>query len=230
MPRKLSKTPTASTTSGLSLHDIVPRSLRDPSLPLPRLVVFDLDYTCWPFWLDTHITPPVKPTADHGALTDRFGESFAFYGDVPAILQTLPRLRQLFGGDEAPADEPVKLAVASRTSAPSLARDMLKMLHLQPIPSSADSESAATGKPRKAIEVFDGGLEIYPSSKIRHFEAIHKRTGIPYEQMLFFDDESRNRDTETLGVTMFLVRDGVTWDEVDRGVAEWRRRRGIKSD
>lgn len=230
MPRKLSKTPTASTTSGLSLNDTVPRSLRDPSLPLPRLVVFDLDYTCWPFWLDTHITPPIKPTADHAALTDRFGETFTFYGDVPAILQTLPRLRQLFGGDDAASDEIVKLGVASRTCAPSLARDMLKMLHLQPIPSSADvagDGAAVAGKPKKAIEVFDAGLEIYPSSKVRHFEALHKRTGIPYEDMLFFDDEARNKDTESLGVTMYLVRDGVTWDEVERGVSEWRRRRGF---
>lgn len=122
----------------------------------------------------------------------------------------------------------MKLAVASRTSAPSLARDMLKMLHLPPpITSSADGlvEGAATGKPRKAIDVFDAGLEIYPSSKIRHFEALQKRTGIPYEEMLFFDDEARNKDTETLGVTMYLVRDGVTWDEVGKGVAEWRKRR-----
>ncbi|OTA64808.1 hypothetical protein K449DRAFT_463841 [Hypoxylon sp. EC38] len=66
-------------------------------------------------------------------------------------------------------------------------------------------------KPRKAIEFFDAGLEIYPSSKIRHFEALAKRTGIPCSEMLFFDDESRNRDTESLGVTMWLVRDGITW-------------------
>lgn len=233
MPRKLSKTPTASTTSGLSLYDVVPASLRDPSLPLPRLVVFDLDYTCWPFWLDTHITPPVKPTADHAALTDRFGETFTFYGDVPSILQTLPRLRQLFGsGDAIGKDkdrdrDTVKLAVASRTTEPGLARDMLKMLLLPPPPTSASEEpgAATAGKPRKAFDVFDAGLEIYPSSKIRHFEALQKRTGIAYEDMLFFDDEARNRDTESLGVTMYLVRDGVTWDEVERGVAEWRKRR-----
>ncbi|KAJ8117769.1 hypothetical protein ONZ43_g4125 [Nemania bipapillata] len=43
--------------------------------------------------------------------------------------------------------------------------------------------------------------------------------------MLFFDDESRNRDTETLGVTMWLVRDGVSWTEIESGIQEWRRRR-----
>lgn len=43
--------------------------------------------------------------------------------------------------------------------------------------------------------------------------------------MLFFDDESRNRDVEQLGVMMVLVRDGVTADVFDRGVADWRRRK-----
>lgn len=45
-----------------------------------------------------------------------------------------------------------------------------------------------------------------------------------YEDMLFFDDESRNRDTEKLGVVMRLVRNGVTRSEVDAGVREWRQR------
>jgi magnesium-dependent phosphatase 1 len=42
--------------------------------------------------------------------------------------------------------------------------------------------------------------------------------------MLFFDDESRNRDTERLGVVMWLVRDGVCAGAVDEGVRSWRKR------
>lgn len=54
------------------------------------------------------------------------------------------------------------------------------------------------------------------------------REGIAFEDMLFFDDESRNRDVEReLGVTFYLVRDGVTRAEIDAGVWEWRKRRGI---
>ncbi|KAF6806450.1 magnesium dependent [Colletotrichum musicola] len=221
MPKKLSKTPqggsasnltpSTSTTNSLSL----PRILTD-DLPLPKLIVFDLDYTLWPFWVDTHVSGPLKANASHSAAVDRHGESFGFYHEVPRVLYTLP----LAG---------VKLAVASRTSAPDLARDMLKLLHV-PAP-SADEPTLGGGsgkkeKPRRALDFFDGGLEIYPSSKIRHFEGIFRKTGIPFTEMLFFDDESRNRDTESLGVTMHLIRDGVSWAEIEKGVAEWRKRRG----
>ncbi|OZA61764.1 MAG: hypothetical protein B7X78_07040, partial [Sphingomonadales bacterium 39-62-4] len=79
-----------------------------------------------------------------------------------------------------------------------MAKDLLKMLHLRPggggvdgaggVAGDGDNNSSSSGvggggnvKPRRALDVFDAGLEIYPSSKIRHFEALHKRTGIRYE-------------------------------------------------
>lgn len=44
--------------------------------------------------------------------------------------------------------------------------------------------------------------------------------------MLFFDDESRNKNVEVLGVTMQLIKDGVTINEIDNGVRSWRKRYG----
>ncbi len=44
--------------------------------------------------------------------------------------------------------------------------------------------------------------------------------------MLFFDDEARNAEVESLGVTFVLVgSDGVTHSLFERGIEEWRRRR-----
>lgn len=201
---------TSSTTNPPSTSHL-PQFLTNPDLPLPRLIVFDLDYTLWPFWVDTHVTPPLKPNPAHSAASDRYGEDFAFYVDVPEILYALPRAG-------------VKIGVASRTSAPSLARDLLKMLHIPP-PHHAEQD----GKPEKtkrAADVFDAGVEAYPGSKLKHMEALSKRTGIPYSEILFFDDEARNRETESLGLTMYWVKDGVSWGEVEKGVNEWRKRRG----
>lgn len=244
---KLSRTGTAASTGSSSTNvsssaaaaAAIPASLTDPTLPWPKLIVFDLDYTLWPFWVDTHVTPPLKANAQHSAATDRHGEEYALYPDVPYILQLLPRAGMMIPATPptpttdgavpvppSPNTAPIKLGVASRTHAASLARDLLKMLHL-PAVSEAGVGSL---KSRRMGDVFDGGVEIYPGSKIKHFETLQKRTGIRFEDMLFFDDESRNMETETLGVTMRLVRDGVTWGEIEKGVEEWRKRRGYKKN
>lgn len=120
----------------------------------------------------------------------------------------------------------IPLALASRTFAPDLARDMLKALHV--IPSFTDNPAASKTKTVRALEYFDY-VQIFPSTKTQHFARIHGASSIAYEDMLFFDDEARNRNVETeLGVTFCLVRDGMTREEVDRGILAWRKRNGIK--
>lgn len=114
-----------------SSSTIFPSTLVD-SLPLPKIVVFDLDYTLWPFWVDTHATPPLKASSAHDHVKDRLGESYAFYTEVPSILYALRERGILVGA-------------ASRTSAPDLAREMLRLLHIQ------DKDV----KRKKAIDYFD---------------------------------------------------------------------------
>ena len=143
-----------------------------------------------------------------------WGESFAFYPAVSSIIY-------------ACKNHSIPLALASRTFAPDLARDMLKALHI--IPSFTDNPTASKTKTLRALEYFDY-VQIFPSTKTQHFARIHGVSGIAYEDMLFFDDEARNRNVETeLGVTFCLVRDGMTREEVDRGVWAWRKRNGVKS-
>ena len=221
------------------------------SLPLPSLIVFDLDYTLWPFWVDTHASPPLKPLSSSTsppythAARDKHGEEFAFYPHVPALLAALD------------AHPRVRVAAASRTGAPEVARDLLRMLQIPwfdvPVPAPVDSADDASsagstskkarekekarekalakdrgpgGKPRKAIEFF-GHMEIYPGSKKKHFAKLRETTGVEFGEMLFFDDEKRNREVEDLGVTMWWVPDGLDGGEFERGVGEWRRRRGV---
>lgn len=79
---------------------------------------------------------------------------------------------------------------------------------------------------KRAIEFFPY-RQIFPADKRQHFAELHKVSGIAYEDMLFFDDERRNRNVESLGVVMRLVENGVTSEEVDAGVMDWRKRHGI---
>ena len=144
----------------------------------------------------------------------RWGESFAFYPAVSSIVY-------------ACKNRSIPLALASRTFAPDLARDMLKALHI--IPSFSDNLAASKTRSVRALEYFDY-VQIFPSTKTQHFAKIHQASGIAYEDMLFFDDEARNRNVETeLGVTFCLVRDGMTREEVDRGIWAWRKRNGVMS-
>ncbi|XP_066133658.1 magnesium-dependent phosphatase 1 isoform X2 [Saccopteryx bilineata] len=52
---------------------------------LPKLAVFDLDYTLWPFWVDTHVDPPFHKSSD-GTVRDRRGQTIRLYPEVPEIL------------------------------------------------------------------------------------------------------------------------------------------------
>ncbi|XP_073067575.1 magnesium-dependent phosphatase 1 isoform X6 [Manis javanica] len=80
---------------------------------LPELAVFDLDFTLWPFWVDTHVDPPFHKSRD-GTVRDRRGHPVRLYPEVPQVLE---RLR----GFEVP------VAAASRSQRPVSDRKVMKL-------------------------------------------------------------------------------------------------------
>ncbi|KAH8105102.1 magnesium-dependent phosphatase-1 [Cristinia sonorae] len=176
---------------------------------LPKLVAFDLDYTLWDLWIDCHVTAPLKRHGDkHNEVLDKYGQKVAFYRDVAEILH---RLRAAG----------VIIAACSRTTTPKLAREALSLLLVPP------KAGQKHDSPTAAIKFFDQ-QEIYPGSKITHFKKLHQKTGIPYSEMLFFDDEARNKEVESLGVTFCIVKRGLNDRTFEDGLAEWRKRHPVE--
>ncbi|KAJ8092064.1 hypothetical protein PM082_024304 [Marasmius tenuissimus] len=183
------------------------------AVKMPELVVFDLDYTLWPMFIDVHVTGPLRREANvANEILDRHGQTISLYKDVPHILH---RLR----------DSGVRIAVASRSTTPALARQALELLL---VPPSLETGAHASSEFGQAIDFFEQ-LEIYPDSKLTHFRRIHEETGVSYDKMLFFDDEYRNQETELLGVTFCLVSGQMDLNTFERGLADWRKRQSMKT-
>ncbi|SHO77697.1 Similar to S.cerevisiae protein YER134C (Magnesium-dependent acid phosphatase) [Malassezia sympodialis ATCC 42132] len=176
-----------------------------PEAAWPKLVVFDLDYTLWPLWVDTHVDPPLQRRgAALNEVFDRSGQAMSFYPDVPDILFELKRRNVL-------------IAAASRTCAPRVARQALQGLWIAPTPGET---------PVPAGSLFDY-TEIYPGSKVAHFQQLAQETGIDYADMLFFDDEHRNAEVQKkLGVRFVQVgHRGLTRTTFEQGLQSWRKGR-----
>ncbi|XP_048515281.1 magnesium-dependent phosphatase 1-like isoform X2 [Athalia rosae] len=72
-----------------------------------------LNYTLWPFWVDTHVTPPFKKGKGDQVL-DAHGRMIKHYPEVPDVLKEL-------------YDQGYQLGVASRTSEIKGANELLRL-------------------------------------------------------------------------------------------------------
>ena len=154
---------------------------------MTRLIVFDLDLTLWHcgplLWCD-QLTAPVRKTGD-GRVLSRCETEVRLYPEVAEVLEELSNAGHLLG-------------IASRTSAPELASELLELFEI--------------------ADHFDH-QEIYPGDKSAHFRALQQETGLAYEDMVFFDDEARNVDSVgRLGGSAHLVRDGMTKQLLERAL------------
>lgn len=92
----------------------------------------------------------------------------------------------------------VPMALASRTEQPGWARSLLDLLGI---------------RDRFTYE------EIYPGSKVAHFQKLKCDSGVDFRQMLFFDDENRNIvEVGDLGVNAIGVPRGIDRRLFDAGL------------
>jgi magnesium-dependent phosphatase 1 len=102
-----------------------------------------------------------------------------------------------------------------------------------PFPENEDiklSEPSKVVNYRTLADVIDY-FEIYPGSKIQHFSSLRTTTRIPHNEMIFFDDEMRNREVEReLGVHFVHVPSGMTLELFLFAVKEFAKKRDKSVD
>ncbi|KAK8812310.1 hypothetical protein WA158_007544 [Blastocystis sp. Blastoise] len=149
-----------------------------------KVFVFDLDYTIWPLWVDTHISPPVHPCSK--GFADRNGQVFQCSGETIDILLML-------------YDSRIPICYASRTEEKELAIEVLKIYKIRDDLTLFDIAK---------------DIEIFPGSKVHHIHQIQKKLNVNCDDIYFFDDEYRNiSDVQKLGVHSYIVNNCLTYND-----------------
>ncbi|GMF62678.1 unnamed protein product [Phytophthora fragariaefolia] len=135
-----------------------------------------------------------------GDVTDAAGWQVHFYPEIHAVLSVLktdPQFRH------------TKIGVASRTEEVATAKTVLGLMDVQ----LCGPDGSDAGKhPLSSLADF---VTVFPGSKTTHFRQLHEQSGVPFEDMLFNDDEDGNvRDVSALGVVCSYCPEGLT-------VASW---------
>ena len=186
-------------------------------MPLPRIVVFDLDACCWtPELYQIGRGAPFKYDATKCEATASGGDRVRLLGDVRSIwgeLHSSEIWRQ------------TDVAIASRCDEPQWAHELLSKFEVLP---------GVT-----MIDVANHNLvQIHSGNKKSHFAQISKSSGVAYPDMLFFDDDPWNidqvkpistlslyaradltrRQVGQLGVKCILTPDGVSRQKFNEGL------------
>lgn len=163
----------------------------------PKIIVFDLDYTLWPYYIDCQVNPPIN-SGESGYVRDSEGYEYKPFKDVTRILRTLK---------EKCLDEDGHLAIASRSTTEDLAMQAIKIYGWQKYLSS--------------FQIYPKVKSIHMQEIKKELEFEE------FTDVLFFDDEERNyKPTAQLGVVPFLVNqvDGLNMEAMFNGLIKYNRK------
>eukprot|EP00123_Amoebidium_parasiticum_P006444 comp17394_c0_seq1/m.16721 comp17394_c0_seq1/g.16721 ORF comp17394_c0_seq1/g.16721 comp17394_c0_seq1/m.16721 type:complete len:192 (-) comp17394_c0_seq1:100-675(-) len=170
---------------------------------MPGLVVFDLDATLWypeMYHLWGSGGAPFRLNKKNGNVVDRSGTEVYLMGQSRQILHELKTKPQWMH---------TRVAVASSTDEPEWARECLALIEV------------GDGIKMKDTIHF---VEISKSNKKQHFQRLHEKTGVAYNDIIFYDNEMGNiRNVSQLGVVCVYTPDGLTGQMWQKGLKDWAK-------
>jgi len=175
----------------------------------PDLLVFDCDYTIWPFDCDKDVLSPFT-LSPFGDIIERFGRSANPYRDV----------QKLFAGI---VDAGIPVAFLSRNPSANYLEELLRCIMIYP-KTKPPMSLWDTMPSRDYFHAYSSGGS---RAKDKHFAALQKFSGISFDKMIFFDDLPENiLAAQRQGTTAVLVggKVGLNIEAMDAGIDLWRSR------
>lgn len=174
----------------------------------PKCIIFDLDYTLWPFILDSNVLPPFTFDSKTNKIIDHNKKHIQLYQDVYNIII---QLKQITKKDE------IYLTIASRSSMKNYAVQLLEMFNI--------------------LKYFDS-IQIYSGTKLKHVKNIRQElienkqqknvaaNLIDFNQMIFYDDNKSNLQcVAKLGIVGHQVKRhyGLNYQELFDGILKYQK-------
>jgi len=171
----------------------------------PSIFVFDLDYTIWPFDCDKDVFAPFYRNP-HGVFDMRHRWANPFY-DVPAIISTL-------------YNAGIPVAYLSRNPSYESVEQLLRAITMNTHDGKRSLWDAMPS--RDYFHAYSSGTT---NGKDLHFAALQNKTGVSFENMIFFDDHPHNIKYARLQGTTSIqlnLRCGLNWNVFLEGLSLWR--------
>jgi magnesium-dependent phosphatase-1 len=185
--------------------DVVARIFSDKN---PSLLVFDCDFTIWPFDCDKDVFSPFR-NIPFGGIIDCFGRPANPFRDI----------QKIFAGI---VDAGIPVAFLSRNPSAVYIEELLRCIMIYPKTKSPMSLWDAMPSREYFHAYSSGGVG---KGKDKHFAALQKVCSIPFHKMLFFDDLPENiLAAQAQGTTTVLVgvTRGLNVEAMDAGIDLWR--------
>jgi magnesium-dependent phosphatase-1 len=185
----------------LSSFTTLPVETSYPNLfdgPKPSIIVFDCDWTLYPFDCHSIVFPPFKQSEI--GIIDRDGRWADPFLQVPKILGAI-------------VDAEIPIAFLSRNPCADSVESLLRVI---PLYSAKGTMSLWDAMPSR---------DYFQAFSNNHFAALEAISGIDRGKMLFFDNNPENIAAAQKDMTAIEVgKYGMTWAALHEGITTWRQK------